>query len=362
MKESQKFLHQWLLQQNPSWSEFCFSYLKTFSEFSDIEDLFKFARVQKNPHLFVQLSRSVEVLKALLPKDTERLLRLYVFDLLAQIHPKAFNADVIPIIQTEIKATKLYRSPSSSAQLHEQVNSHDENHPNHSSRLEDLVSLHAEYLHWCRKGFLSHKSNLLSRLQEASSHRLVDEQKRILLELMRLSPKDSELQSIFARVETEVASELLSKYRFSDQTDSTEQLTVQEIEWCELIKHQMLKRATNSEILYDYVIFFEMMGAFQQALDILTVLPDSERRLLRELEVLHQAERYAEALAYVLRAESSPHLQPANLLFVKYIEALCLWNLGERERGIKLLSEIVSARSDYKNANTLLSVWREYVA
>ncbi len=206
------------------------------------------------------------------------------------------------------------------------------------------------------------KEKLIEKLGYLRANRMIDEEERLLNELIFLYPDDPifHIEKVSSR-ET-WARAIIARRAYNvlnkDTTEVGPQLSPQELRLSQTIVAAMKDHLTRTPTLaYDFAIGLYFLDLFDQARDVLSHASPAHNVDWFQIELLLESRRYVECLDSVANLESRYAEDPETAFGATYYRALALRGLGQRGTATELLKSIVSIRPTYRSAHALLMKW-----
>lgn len=212
---------------------------------------------------------------------------------------------------------------------------------------------------------LHHKRELLMQIDTLRSQEMDDEEGRLLEKVLKMFPRDPQIQDQYQEHRTRKALRLLEHKmskppeRNYDEYEATHdaeslgilsaiQASMQEI-WSQ--EGQPAQMGTDFGVAH-------MMWENPEGVLAYVTPPGSDSAVWLRLEALLRTRRYVQLLADLIALEKNVFDNPDATIAITYLRAQALWGLGRRFEAIDLLEGLVNIKPNYMAAITLLSVWR----
>lgn len=208
--------------------------------------------------------------------------------------------------------------------------------------------------------------DLLSQVDMLRIQEMEDDEERVLLQLLRLTPKDDNIYHQHEALKERKAIRILEARLQDHQTpwDHAEQIALDSAERRELdtllnsLHLQWSMSGFEEDLGHDFAIALMMWDYPEAALDFLPEQSTSPRILWTRMEALSQARHFVALLNHLERAELLGASDPESTFALLYLKALALWGLGHRFSALEIVEGIVNHRPNYRSAMTLLHLWK----
>lgn len=206
------------------------------------------------------------------------------------------------------------------------------------------------------------KERLYTKLEYYRNHRMIQEEEKLLDEMILRYPEDALLKKDKAQFKERWASAVIanSSYKaFNPDAEVTEEeLKKEEIAAAEPIIKEMTKLAQRKRSLaYNFAIGLFFIGHYESAKEILKYAPSDISSDWFLIELLIKCRRYVECLDAIASVETKYADDPETTFAAVYYRALALRALGQTEKAAELMRSIVSIRPSYRSAHALLLNW-----
>jgi tetratricopeptide (TPR) repeat protein len=218
-------------------------------------------------------------------------------------------------------------------------------------KLADFIAAEAE-----------RKKSLLDRLEYYRVNRMIEEEEKLLNELILYYPNDEGLkkqsQGFHERwARAVIARQTIQKfdlrYELPENTYSAEEMTFVKTVLSEM--QNILQRQPH--MAYDFALAFCFFEIYEPARLILAQAQSNYATDWLYAEILLKCRRFAEALDALLQIENKYADDAENSFGVVYARALALEGLGQTGAATELLKSLISIRPGYRSAHTLLLKW-----
>ena len=205
------------------------------------------------------------------------------------------------------------------------------------------------------------EKELFDKLEYFRTNRMIEQEEKLLNELIIAYPEKSELQIDLTNLKArwahhyvaEKARELEASrlnIRIKDE-DSTKP-------FAEHLKKVMVSAVNRyPQAAYDFSIGLHMVEFYDQALELLNyTMPQLSVDWFRA-ELMFKCRRYLECLDELVRLEETYMDDPESSFSSTYLRAQVLKGLGQKKMAIKLLRSITNVRPNYRSAHGLIVEW-----
>lgn len=207
------------------------------------------------------------------------------------------------------------------------------------------------------------KEELLKNLEFVQSQGLVEEEEKIINQLLELDPDEKKYQKLFKNLKEKTALQFIKKQKQSRQSlksKKEESLLFSPKDTPlkkKLVKDVLQVSRKSPERTKDLSIFLYMMGWPDAGLKLLDTAPLNPEICWLYLEWLMEAKQYTASVELANQLIHHTGGEPEKLFFINYIKAIALYHLGEKKQAIDHLNDIIMIRPDYKSAQSLLEKW-----
>lgn len=217
-----------------------------------------------------------------------------------------------------------------------------------------------------QKQYADRREELMAQVDMLRLQELEADEERVLKQLLRLCPMDSEIIRLYESLKERKAVQMLEDKLQHHQTpwDQSEKvaLETEEKEALDVILNSMHLQWSNSgfdeDLGHDFAIALLMWEYPEAAMDFLPEHSASAQIRWTRMEVLLLSRHYVALLNAIDSAESSAAQAPDHTFALMYLKALALWGLGHRFAAVEIIEGIVNYRPDYRSAMTLLHLWK----
>lgn len=205
------------------------------------------------------------------------------------------------------------------------------------------------------------KSELLASAQIAKSEQLMDQYLVYMSELQKIVPGEYNVSNIISDQEKERAVGILQKRSKKNISESQDQhQTQEELLLIDTIKNQAQAHLRTKKVQpSDFAYLLRSIGETQMAIDFIKEEAPSPKNDWQYLDYLFHGRQYLSVLSHCTLLQTKYSDSPEALFSVHYIQAIALWELGEKDRAIDLMSQISTMRPGFKSATELLAQWKE---
>jgi hypothetical protein len=214
---------------------------------------------------------------------------------------------------------------------------------------------------------LHHKRELLMQIDTLRSQEMDEQEGRLLEKVLKMFPRDPQIQDQFTEHRTRKALRLLeSKMSKPDERnydDFEAELDPESLQILQAIQGSMKAYCEESEdsavsdLKTDFGVAHMMWEHPDGTLSFVTP-PESESAIWLRLEALLRTRRYVELLADLVELEKTTSANPDATIAITYLRSQALWGLGRRFEAIDLMEGLVNIKPTYMAGATLLAVWR----
>lgn len=205
------------------------------------------------------------------------------------------------------------------------------------------------------------KQSLLEKIEFYRSQRMIEEEKRALLILIRMFPEDEQITNEYKSFQKRWAHEVIAlnaETEFRERFEVSYKPTKEE----QKIALSILKQAVeickaNPTQNYNFAVLFKVMQFPEYSLKILETVNESWDVVWLKVEILIDAKRFVDCLNLIHEIELRYPDNPEVTFAATYCRARALKGLGQNAPAIDLLRSIVNVRPDYRSAFSLISEW-----
>jgi tetratricopeptide (TPR) repeat protein len=213
------------------------------------------------------------------------------------------------------------------------------------------------------------KRKLLEEVDLLRSQGLESEEEKLIAKLRLMYPKDEIILALEAKSRERKAFGLVidrrerEKRRIANLYNS-EKINPDTRNALDLISKSMMANLKNSdgehreELQQDFAIAQLMWENYDAALSFL----DNEKLSLANFwlrqELLIASRNFSLALDELDRVEKQINTDPEVTFAAIYLRAQALWGLGEKNKALKMMEELIGLRPDYRSAIHLRDYWR----
>lgn len=206
------------------------------------------------------------------------------------------------------------------------------------------------------------KQKLLGKLEYLSSQRILQEEEKLLKNLIDLFPQDNEIKSLWRQFQDRWAEEIISKPKHKSEKNFIDEDPPQysDSEWAILdaiVSGFKSEAKKNKRLRYDLAIGLYFMELYDHAREIIEKSTSTLALDWFYIQSLVKARRFAESLDAIYHIEKRYANDPETAFGATYYRALALFGLGQSGPAIELLRSIVAIRPSYRSAHSLLLKW-----
>jgi len=191
------------------------------------------------------------------------------------------------------------------------------------------------------------------------------EEGRLLDKVLKMFPRDSQIQEQFAEYQTRRALRLLDtktsqppEKNLEDLEDEWDAESLRTLKTIEMSMQAVWRENLNDPtMVLDFGVAHMMWDNPEGALAFVGNT-ESESAIWLRLEALMRARRYIEVLGVLLDIETRFAHNPDATLAATYLRARCQWGLKRRFEAVDLLEGLVNIKPNYRDASSLLAVWK----
>lgn len=225
-----------------------------------------------------------------------------------------------------------------------------------------FVELKATTLNKLREHHLAERESLIQKLEFFRNHRMLEEEKKLLLELANRYPGDPQFYQEQEEFHLRWARSVISR-KATDlldvELDPTEEIFSEQAIGCiqAILSTMKFLAQRDPRLAYDFAIGFYFLDLFENAREILDYAQPSLSVDWFQVELLLKSRRYVECLDFIQTVEKRYANDPETTFGATYYRALALGSLGQTSTAIELLKSIVTIRPHYRSAHALLLKW-----
>ena len=209
---------------------------------------------------------------------------------------------------------------------------------------------------------LDAKNKWITQIEYYQSHRMIDEEEKLLKMLLEIYPKDEyflkqkeNFKERWARAIIANQSEAKTDQELSNLEPK---FTQRQVDLAEIMFSAMQKEAIQTpSYAYNFAIGFYLMELYEHSRRILTYAPESLATDWFFVEILLQSRRYIEGLDALQSLELKYADDPETTFAITYYRAIALEGIGQIGPACALLKSLVSVRPAYRSAHELLLKW-----
>ena len=221
------------------------------------------------------------------------------------------------------------------------------------------------------------KENLFLKLERARNEKLSKEEGNILQDMIKMFPKDTEIQkehskyrenwakSVFQKKKQNRTKRTLTANKYKDSISEEQKAYLDHLykhieKYIEELKIKKSQSQTKSQFIIDFSMLFYFSNAFDYALRILNSFPCSNEEIdWLKVEIKLKLHHFLDVLeeTTLLSEKHKDHTETP--FIVSYTQAIALWHLGKTEKAIHFMQDIVNNRPNYRLASLYLSRWKK---
>ncbi len=207
-----------------------------------------------------------------------------------------------------------------------------------------------------------HKQKLIAKLDYFQQNRMIEEEQRLIDELVAVYPHDTDLKLRKEGFKMRWADALIARKAlesFDDSFDLTKaKMSPADAEAARIISTAFTEAASRfPQSAYDLAIGLYFLDFYESAKTILEIAPPGFNVDWFYAECLLQSRRFLECLDFLQQIELKYSADPETTFGVTYYRAQALNGLGQLGVATQLLKSIVSIRPGYRAAHSLLLKW-----
>jgi hypothetical protein len=206
------------------------------------------------------------------------------------------------------------------------------------------------------------KQKHIDKLEYYRVNRMIEEEERLLNELVVMYPEDEQLKKDKSQFRERWARAVIARKAFElfdEGFESTEPLfSADEIKTAQAIVtaiQQIVKK--KPQHAYNFAIGLFFLELFEPAREILAYAKSSVSVDWFTIELLLKCRRYVDALDALVTIEGRYAQDPETTFSVTYYRALALEGLGQTGVATELMRSLVNIRPGYRSAHSLLLQW-----
>jgi hypothetical protein len=210
----------------------------------------------------------------------------------------------------------------------------------------------------------AHSEKLLfDKLDYFRAHRMIQEEQKLLIELMKRYPEKKNLQTEWHEFRRRWAHHIFLERAAARPWENQPSpqagvRDVQERQFVEILTEAMLEHSLRKpNLAYDFSLGLFMMEFFDHALMVIRQAPMTLASDWFSLELLLKSRRYLECLEHIQIIEARYAAEPETTFAGTYLRAQVLHGLGQTGTASALMGSIVKVRPNYRSASTLLTDW-----
>lgn len=203
---------------------------------------------------------------------------------------------------------------------------------------------------------------LFNKLDYFKTHRMIDEEQRLIEDLLLRFPENEKLQKDLQTFKSRWAHHLVAEKARNLTEDNwlASALKPKPEEW-DFGNHLLIvmKESVrlNQARAYDFAIGFYLMELYHHAIEMIALAPENLATDWFRLEVLLKARRFLECLEMINFVETKYASDPETTFAATYLRSQVLYGLGQTYPAKELLRSIVHIRPNYRSASSLLAGW-----
>jgi hypothetical protein len=213
----------------------------------------------------------------------------------------------------------------------------------------------------------SYKNTLIDQLQmfKHTVH-FSDYEKNVLIKLERMYPNNPQIMKITEDAKAREFKDILTKYgkNYSNERLLIEQDIKAEGRFKSILLNECKKAIKDLENdSFDFVYLFIFIEAYEEAIQILERIPNTEKSNWLTMDLLMLAKKYNQALSWTDYLEYNNPLKYDldKLSQLAYHRARCLWELGKKQNAIETIQDLLKWNPEYRIASHLLYEWKTAV-
>ena len=208
----------------------------------------------------------------------------------------------------------------------------------------------------------AHKEALLTKLDYYRQNRMLDEETRLIDELIETYPHDSHLKNLKENLKLRWADALIARKALESFDESFDLnhplLSETDKEAARIIASSFLEAASqDAKASYDLALGLYFLELYDSAKTTLEFAPEALNKDWFMVECLLQSRRFVECLDYLILLEAKYSADPETTFGATYYRAQALNGLGQLGVATELLKSIVAIRPSYRAAHSLLLKW-----
>lgn len=225
-----------------------------------------------------------------------------------------------------------------------------------------FVHIEAEFRQRLQSESAERQQRLFEKLEYFRSHRMIEEEEKVLHDLIERFPDREGLKQDLENLRTRWAHHFISeKARATSDSNLMQKADAIAPEDWQFADHlvTVMKDVIKKIPLaaYDFAIGLYFMDFYHHALEILkSSMPNLAVDWFR-LELLLKARQFLECLEEIGKVEAKYSDDPESSFASTYIRAQVLRGLGQTGSAVELMRSIVNIRPSYRSAHSLLLEW-----
>ena len=234
---------------------------------------------------------------------------------------------------------------------------------NWGENFQEFELFRTVFLDKLREENITTKDELLKSLEFVQSQGLIDEESKIINQLLEVEPDNKEFLQLRKNLKETMALQFIRKQRQSQQNlQFQRENTLPFFSKDTPLKKRLLKDALEISRKYpkktkSMAVFLYMMGWPDAGAKLLDQEPLNQETSWFYLEWLMEMKQYTACVEMAHQLLQSTDEDPEKLFFINYITAQAFYYLGEEKKAITYLNDIITVRPDYKSAQSLMEKW-----
>lgn len=217
------------------------------------------------------------------------------------------------------------------------------------------------------KGKERMKQSLFEQVKIHRQNKNPELEKKSLEKFLKHFPKDDEGLQRLKEMETEELQSFFIKYRtlYPSRTFlDFEEFSLEERQSLHEIYEQFVKKIEKTKgigqkDLISFSYFFIFLNDYEHAIALVQLLSPGPTKDWLHLELLLRHNKFAECLSLINEMEPQHKKNPDYYATKVYFVAQCFWGLGEAEKAIELMENLIHVKPDYRLSSSLLKRWKE---
>ena len=234
---------------------------------------------------------------------------------------------------------------------------------NWGENFQEFELFRTVFLEKLREENITTKEELLKKLEFVQSQGLIDEERKIINQLLEAEPDNGEYLQLQKNLKEKMALQFIKKQRKSHQNlQFQRENTLPFISKNTPLKKRLLKDIfavshKHPEKTKNMAVFLYMMGWPDAGTQLLDKEPLNQETSWFYLEWLMEMKQYTACVELAHQLLQNTDEDPEKLFFINYITAQAFYHLGEKKKAITYLNDIITIRPDYKSAQSLMEKW-----